>query len=396
MARQDSPILTGTPGRAQTAAVAVLVLLVGLQITLLLRPLVFPRTKAPVASAPPQEPMPGVSKSTAPSPLTPPLPGQLANDAASPAVPTLSSNLPSAFNPPAPGMLAGDNALPPSPGLPSSAADSAGASAVPTPAMDPEVAELLKSVAEMRAAGETESALDLLRAAEGMDQNQPAVLHELALTHEQMGLNDIARSYWQRLEMLGSNGAGELYALARRKLGRSEEVAVLSPPTATPVFPVPTSSSGTVRSSPGAALGIGACQVVQDLTVKDGDRRVLRIPLLRTGSTPIDPNAVNVDVFFYDLVNGGKVEPTRADPPMFSWTAMPVDWSGLGAEPLDVVYHLPKLTLEEQVRQGLRQYHGYIVKVYYQNRLQATAADPENLLDLEATSAEGPRPDSAP
>ena len=395
MARQESSILTGTPGRAQTAAVGVLALLAIVQIGLLLRSAFSPGKDLPATLS--SQPTPAVSSNPpTPGPFSPPLPGQLANAAAAPDTASDLASGPSAFNPPAPGMLAGDLAPPPSASNPPVA--TAPAPSRTAPSIDPEVAELLKTVAELRAAGETESILDLLRAAEGMDQNQPAVLHELALTHEQMGLNDVARSYWQRLEMLGTAGAGDLYALARQKLGRTDEVAVIAPPNATPVFPVPTASSGTVRSAPGAALGIGSCQVVQDLTVKDGDRRVLRIPILRTGSATIDPNAVNVDVFFYDLVNGGKVEPTRADPPMFSWMAMPVDWSGLGAEPLDVVYHLPKLTMDEQVRQGLRQYHGYIVKVYYQNRLQATAAEPEDLLnmDLDSSSAEAARSDSAP
>ncbi len=386
MARLQSNILTGDPGRAQTAAVGVLALLAGLQIFLLGRAIFTPATDAQTAPLPLEPPPPAL--------LNPPMPGQLAGEPGAVAVGPVPGGLPNQLNPPLPGMLAGEVVSPPALAAPPPTPVTAAKDGAPP--IDPEVAELLETVKEMRAAGETESVLELLRAAEGMDQNHPLVLHEIAQTYEIMGLSDHARAYWQRLEALGADAAGGLHATARKKLGRSDEVAVVPPPTAKPVFPLPEASTGTVQAAPGAALGIGPCQIVHDLTVTSGDRRVLRIPILRLGSEQIDPNAVNVDVFFYDLVNGSKVEPTRADPPMFNWMAMPVDWSGLGAEPLDVVYHLPRLSMEEQARHGLREYHGYVVKLYYQNRLQATASDPEDLLDLDPTPAEPTRSETAP
>jgi N-acetylmuramoyl-L-alanine amidase len=60
----------------------------------------------------------------------------------------------------------------------------------------------------------------LLKAAEGMDQNHPAVLKEFALTYEQMGLTEKAREYWQRIVNAGSAKSGNYYGLAQARLAR--------------------------------------------------------------------------------------------------------------------------------------------------------------------------------
>jgi hypothetical protein len=277
------------------------------------------------------------------------------------------------------------------------------------PIPDPEVAELLQTVAQLRSAGETEGLLELLRAAEGMDQNHPAVLKEFALTYEQMGLTDKAREYWQRIVAGGEATGGVFFGMAQQRLERLGAAlttpnfppgpgaaltppnfppgpgAALTPPNMVGGIPAVPESPGKVTQEAGAKLGVGGCQVVKDMAVVDGDRRALRIPIVKLGAEAIDPSAVNVDVFFYDRVNDGKVEPTRADPPVASWVASPVDWSGAGMEPLDVTYFLPPMTAQEVKNHGRREFHGYLVKLYYQDRLQAVVAEPREL--LEASSA---------
>ncbi len=394
MARPKSSIFTGDTGRAQTAAVTVLCVLAGLEILLLARGW-WSSTPGPekTAATPPPSLSPSPSGApSAPTPLNPPAPGQLAGEPP-PGATALSPppGVTAGINPPMPGMLAGDPTAP-APTLPGAPPPAAG-----PPPLDPEAAELLETVKELRAAGETEGVLELLRAAEGMGQDQPAVLKEFALTYEQMGFHDRAREYWQRIANLGEAGGGEFYPLARQKLQGTGAVAVSPPPSASPVFPPPPEPAGKVETAPGAVLGIGPCQVVKDMAVTEGDRRVLRIPILRLGQEKIDPTAVNVDVFFYDLVNGNRVEPTRADPPQSDWVASPVDWSGMGAEPLDVSYYLPRLSLDEEKDHGVREFYGYVVKLYYQNRLQATAADPEELIEPDGVpSADAPPRDTGP
>jgi hypothetical protein len=274
------------------------------------------------------------------------------------------------------------------------------------PIPDPEVAELLQTVAQLRSAGETEGLLELLRAAEGMDQNHPAVLKEFALTYEQMGLTDKAREYWQRIVAGGEASGGVFFGMAQQRLERLGAATggpsfppepgagsdtgpgvVLTPPNMVGGIPAVPRSSEKVTQEAGAKLGVGGCQVVKDMAVVDGDRRTLRIPIVKLGDEAIDPSAVNVDVFFYDRVNDGKVEPTRADPPVASWVASPVDWSGAGMEPLDVTYFLPPMTAQEVKNHGRREFHGYLVKLYYQDRLQAVVAEPRELLEESSAPA---------
>jgi hypothetical protein len=85
-------------------------------------------------------------------------------------------------------------------------------------------------------------------------------------------------------------------------------------------------------------------------------------------------------------VNGEKVEQTIADDPVTSWGAPPVDWSGMGEEPLNVTYFLPQLTPGEVQAHGRRSYHGYLVKLYYQHKLQDVAAEPRDLLEYGAAA----------
>ena len=61
-----------------------------------------------------------------------------------------------------------------------------------------------------------------------------------------------------------------------------------------------------------------------------------------------------------------------------------MDWGGVGEEPLEVTYFLPTLTPGEIAAHGRRSYHGYVVRLYYQHKLQDVAAEPRDLLDFGA------------
>jgi len=369
MPRRTHSILSPDTGRAQTAALVILCSLAMVQMLLVARTLW-------IAGAQPTSAQSDVKFTERDhSPLipgwsslpTPPLPGQLA-------VTTVPSRPPSwqqipGIDAPPPGVLAGDGSLaaPAPSGLP------------PITVLDTETTELLEAVRQLRDQGEVSDVLELLRASEGMGQNQPAVLREFAATYEQMGLTDKAAAYWQRIVELGPQLGGDVYALASQRLAR---LRLGQPPLETasePAF-VPPPPSPRVQPD-GAVLAIGDCQVMIDAAVTEGDRRVLRIPIVRTGADRIDPLGVNLDVFFYDRVDGVRVELTRADKPIEQWVAAPVDWEGEGVESLDVPYFLPKMTEDEIKNHGLRTYHGYVIKLYYQNRLQDMVGEPKELLE---------------
>lgn len=289
---------------------------------------------------------------------------------------------------PAPGSTAaaGVTSLPPTPGLvtapksqpsptPSKTASS-GKSA--DPAADMTLAEMIDLAKQVRSLGDMQGALEVLKRADLRFPSAPEVLAETAQSYETMGLPDRAASFWKQLAAMEPARAGGFGDLARRRLNVEE--------------------AGDVSGAPGPAmatdfapkvLSLGACTATRDAKAVNGEKVVVRIPILRQGNAVIDPSQVDLDVYFFDRVNGEKIAQTIADEPISSWSAAPVDWSGLGEEPLEVTYFLPTLTPGEVAAHGRRAYHGYVVRLYYQHKLQDAVAEPRDLLDFGSTAPSG-------
>lgn len=227
--------------------------------------------------------------------------------------------------------------------------------------------ELLDLAKQVRGLGDMQGALEVLRRAEGRFPARPEVLTEMALCYEQMGLNDKAAALWRQLSSQDPSRAGGFRDLAQRRLNA----------------PAP----GQPAAEAGQVLALGACRAQRDAATANGEKVVLRIPILRQGNIQVDPAQVDIDVYFFDRVNGQQVAQTIADEPPSTWTAPPVDWSGIGEEPLDVTYFLPTLTPGEVAAHGRRAYHGYVVRLYYQNKLQDVAAEPRDLLDFGVSTS---------
>ena len=144
-------------------------------------------------------------------------------------------------------------------------------------------------------------------------------------------------------------------------------------------------------------------------------RLLLRVGVKVRPDTPIDHTKVKIQVFFYDMVNNDQVVLTNAEV-NYEWVTPGHDWADTGTEVLDVTYLRPKrrdpvpgTAIENQPmdvpdsvekakrvarkaeaaastpptsESGPRQYLGYIVRVYYQDQLQAVRAEPTRLLNL--------------
>lgn len=274
--------------------------------------------------------------------------------------------MPSEASPPLPGSSKPPLSPPPS------------SSAFPTPqAAKPSAAlELLRDVnyvvttaKEIRGLSDMQGALDLLHKADQATPDHPAIIAEIAQTYEQMGIAPKATDQWRRLQLLGETRAGSYYELATRRLGAGPAAAAT--PLATP------GSSGPEGEK---HLRLGACQVVRDFS--GNERYTLRVPILRAGSQPVDGQMVDMEVFFFDRVNGTQVAQSIAQEPVETWQSTPVDWAGAGEETLDVVYHLPAMTPAEVQQHGRRSYYGYMLRLYYNNKLQDVAAEPRDLLEF--------------
>lgn len=385
-------IQQASQGRASAVALGILCTLMAAETGLLVRAVMHAEgaakeSQTPTAS-PTALPVPPLVLTAPPVSISPPPVGQLA----APAAPVMQAPASSGFGPPAVGSLqltppstAPVATLPTAPPPPVVASASAPvksgpeASAPPPNASPPAkagdaaasmpLAEMIDLAKQVRSLGDMQGTLEVLKRADLQFPASPEVLAETASTYETMGLTDKAVSLWKQLAAMDSSRSGGFGDLAKRKLN----VDGTSPGASAPTF------SGDFGPK---VLSLGACAASRDPSAVNGEKVVLRIPILRNGNSTIDPSQVDIDVYFFDRVNGEKVAQTIADEPLSAWGSPPVDWSGIGEEPLDVTYFLPTLTPGEIAAHGRRAYHGYVVRLYYQHKLQDVAAEPRDLLDF--------------
>lgn len=392
-------ILSANRSRATLTALGILCLLVTVQIVLLARVIWRQESESkPLAGTTSATPLaaPDVStiKLTAPPvTISPPSVGQLAA-APAPSAPTPATSVPG-FGPPPIGsfqtpatpaqvVVAPPVSQPTAPALsapaqpkpaPKPATSKPAAPNKADPAANMTLSEMIVLAKQVRGLGDMQGALEVLKRADLQFPASPEVAAETALSYEQMGLADKATTIWKQLAGMDAARSAGFGDLAKRKLTAAASI----PSTETPTF---TGDFGP------KLLSLGACQANRDPVTVNGEKVVLRIPILRQGNSVIDPTQVDIDVYFFDRVNGEKVAQTIADEPLSTWGAAPVDWSGVGEEPLDVTYFLPALTPGEIAAHGRRSYHGYVVRLYYQHKLQDVAAEPRDLLDFGSRPAQ--------
>lgn len=229
---------------------------------------------------------------------------------------------------------------------------------------------VVTSAKELRGMSDMQGVLELLRKADEVNPDHPAIIAEMAQTYEQMGITAKAMDAWRRIQLLGATKAGSYFELATRRLGPGSAAVTAPGGTALP--------GGESEKF----LRLGACRVDRDFTVNAGERYVLHVPIARAGNRPINGQELNLEVFFFDRVNNVQVAQTIAPEPVETWQSAPVDWNGTGEELLDVVYHLPALSAAEIQQHGRRSYYGYMLRLYYNNKLQDVAAEPRDLLEF--------------
>jgi tetratricopeptide (TPR) repeat protein len=287
----------------------------------------------------------------------------------------------------------------PAPAPAATAAAQAAPSAAPLSPSDQAVNEAVA----LRDRGDTANALAKLQTASEQDPSNPKILEELARTYEALQNVELANDTWRKIQELGP-AAGASFALADQRLK-----AGLTTPSATGAgLPGParldaaSSDSAAPPSSDTSALTISDVQVTETPDADAETNLAVRVGIQKRTPAVIDHTKVKIQVFFYDTVEDKDIKLTDADV-TYEWLTPNHDWAGVKPEVLAVNYVRPKnkvLPSEAALSaaaasvnpgkktrpnkptgpEGQRKYLGYIVRVYYQDQLQAVRADPNSLL----------------
>jgi hypothetical protein len=244
------------------------------------------------------------------------------------------------------------------------------ADAVPQTRFD----ELVLQGKQLRERGDTGNALTKFREANAMDPRNPIAIAELAATYEKMRLMDRSAEQWKRIYEMGDS-AGLYFSLAESKLKESQARAILE---AVPQPGAAASPGGEVEGiTSGAMLGLGRV-TADDMPDEASEKRfTLHVPIKARPRSRIDVHDLVIHVLFYDIVDGQNVVQTSANVNS-RWTTAPVDWADSDTEELAVEYQLPRPEPGRAKRES-RKFFGYIVRVYYKQQLQASAAEPARL-----------------
>jgi tetratricopeptide (TPR) repeat protein len=292
-----------------------------------------------------------------------------------------------------------------SPALASSPAAAAVQPSVPAPAMTSPapslVEQLLREGKELRQRGDTTNALARFQEALEGEPDNTSLLEEMAQTYESMQLVDRANDVWRRIKQISPSDSA-MYELADRRL----KVGVPTAATPEPGGTNPETDVAPRKDIGGNADGpvMGISEVKTTVT-PDADAETnlaLEIGIKKQPGAVVDHNKVKILVFLYDVVNDKDVKLTDADVSN-EWLTPKHDWSDTNPEMLLVRYvraktggALSESSLSEAAAKvrpgqkghgskgaadiGQRKYLGYIVRVYYDDDLQAVQAEPSRLL----------------
>lgn len=295
-------------------------------------------------------------------PVTPP---GISESPGGPVVPTQPMPItPVETNPlPQPSFVGPSDAVPPS------LSESLSSAAAGSEEIEDKILERLVSAGEeLRASGNMPGALQALREVEAALPDHPRVLGEMAATFSQMGLDEKATVYWEKIVSLGSVRGGGYYELAQRQL-KGEQV---------PAF-----------GASGQVMKIGEIEVTERPPSDGGQHVSLRIVVDADPASNLIGSEMSLLVYFYDLVDGEMIDPSTADT-SYDYPTKEYDWRDGGREEIVVEYKQPVFSEEELRELGARRYYGYVIELYYQDKLQDRVEKPEELSQFRMESVPEP------
>jgi tetratricopeptide (TPR) repeat protein len=267
---------------------------------------------------------------------------------------------------------------------------------------------LLKEAAALRERGDTANALARLQEASQRDPTNANILAELATIYESIQLFDRANETWQKIHEIGPS-AGALFELAESKLRTGVAAASAPAASSTDTAGKPIDAEGIPE---GSVFGI-ADVTAEPITDPDAETNLrIKIAVRKRSGVSYEVGKLRINVFLYDILDDDKVVLTDADTSS-EWLSPKHDWSDSDTETLIVSYrrskthavtseaaisaaaaaitpgklsgrskkrNQPSSTPEAQLNSG-RKYLGYLIRVYYNDKLQTVRADPARLVN---------------
>lgn len=265
---------------------------------------------------------------------------------------------------------------------------------------------LLAEGIELSNRGDNATALNRLQQATEKNPRNAEAYAEMAKIYEATSNLDRSNEMWRKVKEIGPS-AGAVYELADARLKRG--VAATPAPSvveATPaqVPPTPAASDGIPE---GSTFGISELTTAETPDPDAEMNLMLKIGVKKRTNAVIDHTRVKIQVFFYDTVEDRDIKLTDAEV-SYEWLTPDHDWASAKPEVLAVTYVRPKNKAKSQDaalteaaasmnpnKKGKpakpiagadqtenRKYLGYIVRIYYNDKLQAVRAEPTKLLNL--------------
>jgi hypothetical protein len=241
------------------------------------------------------------------------------------------------------------------------------------PIEDPLVRDKVEFARLLREEGDVQTALEQFRSANQQLPGKPEILYEIASCYDTLGLADEASDAWLEIRNLGPERAGELYKFAELALIGSED--------------------GT--AAPLKLLTLSNHHLYENPQELSGEMLTLRTSIKARPGAQIDPNAVQLQVLFFDLVDGHKLARGLNDGnyPKRMVTE-PTDWKETPHEEIiDFAYF--RSYAEDEAAGEKRKFYGFVARLFYDNEWQDLVAHPRTLLE-EMRSVEGFAPAVSP
>jgi tetratricopeptide (TPR) repeat protein len=291
------------------------------------------------------------------------------------------------------------------------------ASVIPAPTLAPKVAaapapapavtdqRLMNEGMAYESRGDTATALNRFQQAAELNPKNAQAYAEMAKIYESTSNLDRSNEMWRKVQELGPS-SGAVYELADARLKRG-----------VPSTPAPSTAQATPEqaATPPVTDGIpeGSTFGISEITATDTPdpdaetNLLLKVGVKKRANSVIDHTRVKIQVFFYDTVDDRDIALTDAEV-SYEWLTPDHDWGGPKPEVLAVTYLRPKNKAISQdtalteaaasmnpgkkgkakpatpapAESGRRKYLGYIVRIYYNDKLQAVRADPSKLLNI--------------